>query len=76
MLKLNEDDEKIDAEHDIFSTEDEDGIFFDFLYSCVGIIAVIIVVGIAFEILRKKCKRLRREKQVGDAASSYANGSS
>jgi len=67
LLHLNEEDDNGDGHHDIFSTEDEDAPFYDFLYACVGIIAGIIIVGIVFEILRKY---LKTEKRVGDVNSS------
>merc|ERR1711998_205611 len=41
LLLLNEDDDALDEVHDIFSTEDKDAPFFDFLYACIGIIAAV-----------------------------------
>ena len=58
LLHLNEDDDDVDNhEHDIFSTEDRDGPFFDFLYATVGIIVGILVGGGVYEVVRRSKKR-------------------
>ena len=56
LLHLNEEDGRAEDVHDIFSTEDKDGLFFGFLYVCVGIIAGILLVGSVFEIIRTSKK--------------------
>ena len=47
LLKLNEMEEEVDDHHDIFSPSG--GIFYDFLYGCLGLIVVIVVFGVVFE---------------------------
>ena len=66
LLHLNEDDSSSQEEHDIFSTEDSDAPFFNFLYVCLGIIGGILIVGTIFEIVRRSgwVKGLKVEDQV------------
>ena len=61
LLHLNEDEDEMDEGHDIFSTEDKDGPFFDFLYVSLGVIAAILVVGTIYEIARRNCFAKRAE---------------
>jgi len=50
LLRLNEMEEQAEGDHDIFSPSG--GIFYDFLYGCLGLILVIVVFGLVFEYVR------------------------
>ena len=53
LLHLNEDDVADDDDHDIFSADEHDAPFYNFLYVCIGVIAGILVLGTAFEVVRR-----------------------
>ena len=69
LLGLNKKEEELNTdEHDIFHPDT--GVFFEFLYGCVGVICGIFIFGFIFEVIRYTRKRDAKSANLQKSAST------